>query len=148
MKCPFCGHLDDKVVDSRSRRNGMAIKRRRECLECKSRFTTYEYIEEMPVMVRKKDGRTEQFDRNKLKRGILLSLVKRQISLETIEAVVREIEEKIFRIGKHDIDSREIGDLLMARLRELDEVAYIRFASVYRRFEDLGEFRRELEKCQ
>lgn len=144
MKCPFCNHLEDKVVDSRSKRGGQAIRRRRECLECGARYTTYEYIEENPLMVRKLDGRTEPFDRAKLKRGIMLAVVKRQISSQMVDDLVAEVEERCHERGQ-DIATEEIGSIIMEKLRNLDEVAYIRFASVYRRFQDLGAFRRELE---
>ncbi|MCF7809653.1 transcriptional regulator NrdR [bacterium] len=146
MKCPFCGHLEDKVVDSRSKREGAATRRRRECLNCGERYTTYEYIESTPLVVLKGDGRSEAFDRGKLKAGIVIALAKRPVSPEAIDHLVTEIEEQFFEAGKQQVSSKEIGELVMEKLKGLDEVAYIRFASVYRRFEDIGEFRRVLEK--
>ncbi len=148
MKCPYCGNDEVKVVDSRSKQNGMAIRRRRQCDGCGRRFTTYEYVEEDRVRVRKRDGRTEDFDRAKLKRGLRLALVKRPFDEETIESLTSEIEDACAALGQPVVDSERIGELVMDRLRVLDEVAYIRFASVYRRFQDLGAFRRELEKCR
>lgn len=146
MKCPFCGHQEDRVVDSRAKREGAAIRRRRECLNCGERYTTYEYIEGTPLAVLKADGRSESFDRGKLQSGIVIALAKRPVSLEAIEELVTEIEEQCHASGQQQISSKEIGEMVMERLKKLDEVAYIRFASVYRRFEDIGEFRRELEK--
>ena len=145
MKCPFCDHPEDKVLDSRMIKDGAAIRRRRECLECARRFTTYEYIE-IPLMVLKHDARREQFDRGKLKRGIVTALAKRPVSAEAIDRLVAEVEEHCNESGKQEISSSEIGRIVMEKLRLLDEVAYIRFASVYRRFHDVGEFRRELEQ--
>ncbi|MBT3232002.1 MAG: transcriptional repressor NrdR [Calditrichaeota bacterium] len=146
MKCPFCGHLEDKVVDSRSKQNGLAIRRRRECLGCNERFTTYEYIERAPLMVKKGDRRTEEFDREKLKSGIMLATVKRNVSSEAIDNIINEVVEKCHELGKQDISTSEIGEMVMNKLRQLDEVAYIRFASVYREFQDLGAFKREIDK--
>ncbi|NQU05093.1 MAG: transcriptional repressor NrdR [Calditrichaeota bacterium] len=146
MKCPFCGHQEDKVVDSRSKKEGAAIRRRRECLNCGERYTTYEYIEATPLVVLKGDGRSEAFDRGKLKAGIVIALAKRPVSPEIIDGTVSEIEEKCYETGKQQVSSKEIGEIVMEKLKALDEVAYIRFASVYRRFEDIGEFRRVLEK--
>jgi len=145
MKCPYCAHLEDKVVDSRSKRGGLATRRRRECLDCGERFTTYEYIEESPLMLTKSDGRIEPYDRSKLKRGISLAVVKRSISTENVVKMINEIEEKCHELGKQEISSADLGAMVMARLKELDEVAYIRFASVYRQFKDIGEFRKELD---
>ncbi len=145
MNCPYCGYPDDKVVDSRSVKDGAATRRRRECLSCGKRFTTYEYIEVSPLMVVKRDGRREPFDRAKLKRGILIACAKRTIDSQTIEKMIREIEEQFFDKGAEEISSLEIGSVVMAKLKAIDEVAYIRFASVYRRFQDIGEFRREIE---
>ncbi len=146
MKCPYCEHLEDKVVDSRSKRGGLATRRRRECLGCGARFTTYEYIEESPLMLTKSDGRTEPYDRSKLKRGISLAVVKRSISTENVEKLINEIEESCHELGQQEIASSELGAMVMNRLKDLDEVAYIRFASVYRQFKDIGEFREELDK--
>ena len=145
MKCPFCNYLEDKVVDSRSKRGGMAIRRRRECLGCGSRFTTYEYVEETSLMVRKQDGRIEAFDRAKLKRGINLALVKRHVSAEQVETVVNEIEDICHEKDAQEVQTSFIGEIVMNKLRQLDDVAYIRFASVYRKFQDLGAFKRELD---
>ncbi len=146
MKCPFCGHEEDKVVDSRSTREGAAIRRRRECISCSQRFTTYEYVEDAPLMVVKRDGRSESFDRAKLQRGVSTSLAKRPISAPEINRLVSEVDEQCHGLGRHEIKALEIGEMVMSRLRELDKVAYIRFASVYRRFEDAGEFRKELDR--
>jgi len=142
MKCPFCGHLEDKVVDSRSKKEGRAIRRRRECLGCGARYTTYEHVEEL---VRKQDSSVEPFDRGKLKRGIMLATVKRPVSPEAIDELVNAIELQCHESGKQEYSSTDIGTMVMDRLRQLDEVAYIRFASVYRRFQDVGAFRRELD---
>ncbi len=146
MKCPFCGHLEDKVVDSRAKREGAAIRRRRECLRCGGRFTTYEYVEITPLVVLKNDGRNEPFDRGKLKQGINIAFTKRPVSTEVIESLVTDIEEKCYGLGRQQVTSEEIGEMVMEKLKGVDEVAYIRFASVYRRFEDAGEFRRELDR--
>jgi len=146
MKCPFCGNKSDKVVDSREKSDGIEIRRRRECLNCNSRFTTYEYIADTPIMVLKRDNKPEPFNRDKLKRGIDLAVVKRPIDAKTVDDILNEIEDKCKNSGLSEITSLYIGELIMNRLRDLDEIAYIRFASVYRRFKDLGEFRRELEK--
>jgi len=146
MKCPFCGHLEDKVVDSRSKREGSAIRRRRECLKCGGRYTTYEYVEVTPLVVLKIDGRNEPFDRNKLKRGIAIAFTKRPVAPEVIDSMVTSVEEKCYELGKQQVTSKEIGEFVMEQLKRIDQVAYIRFASVYRRFEDAGEFRKELEK--
>ena len=145
MNCPFCAHPDDKVVDSRPVREGSAIRRRRECLNCKRRFTTYEYVE-LALKVRKGDGRREDFSREKLRRGVELAVVKRPVSGEQVERLVAEVEEACQKLGGGEVNAEQIGELVMARLRELDEIAYIRFASVYRRFQDVGEFKQELDK--
>jgi len=145
MNCPYCGHPDDKVVDSRALKDGAATRRRRECLACGKRFTTYEYIEGAPLMVVKQDGRREPFDRAKLKGGIVIACAKRLVASETIEQMVREIEEQCYEKEAVEMSSAEIGAMVMTRLKAVDEVAYIRFASVYRRFQDAGEFRREVE---
>lgn len=144
MKCPFCGYSEDKVVDSRSIRESAATRRRRECLQCGRRFTTYEYIE-TPLTVRKKDGRREPFDRGKLKRGLEIALTKRPIAAERVDQIVAEIEEECQKLELPEIAGSAIGEIVMRKLRQIDEVAYIRFASVYRRFEDVGEFRKELD---
>ncbi len=140
MKCPFCGHPDDKVVDSRTIREGELIRRRRECLECTKRFTTYERIEEIPLMVAKKDGRREPFDRSKIVIGVLKACEKRPVGIEQIEDLVDRIEKSINSSLDKEVSSEAIGSMVMEELRELDEVAYVRFASVYRQFKDIDEF--------
>jgi len=144
MECPYCHHIETKVTDSRDT-GTLSIRRRRECLKCNKRFTTYEYIELTPIYVKKKDGRLEKFDRDKIKKGIMKALEKRPIDSETIEEIVISIEEKIRRIGKEEIESKEIGEYVMDKLKEVDHVAYIRFASVYRSFTDLSSFEKEVK---
>lgn len=146
MKCPYCGHIDLKVVDSRDSETGEAIRRRRECLRCSKRFTTYERIEAVPLYVIKKDGRREDFDRQKLFNGLMKATTKREISPSAIERIVDDIEAELRTKGKVEIPSREVGELVMDKLRALDEVAYIRFASVYRSFMDLQEVRTEIDQ--
>jgi transcriptional repressor NrdR len=145
MKCPSCGHLKDKVVDSREDQHGTRTRRRRECLTCRRRFTTYEYKEEVPLMVVKKDGRREQFDRNKVLAGVVKACEKRPISMQKIEEVIESVEREIQRRFDREISSREIGELLVRRLSQLDDVAYVRFASVYRQFKDISQFMDELK---
>ncbi len=145
MKCPSCSHPEDKVTDSREIKEGAGVRRRRECLACGYRFTTYEYVEAEPLMVLKKDGRREPFDREKLRRGIVMACAKRAISADAIVQLAIEIEDRCHEFGAREVPAEKIGEIVMARLRPLDEVAYIRFASVYRRFQDAGEFRKELE---
>jgi len=147
MKCPHCGSLDDKVIDSRSLANGEAIRRRRECLSCNLRFTSYERIEEKPLMVVKRDGRREPFERSKIERGLIRSLEKRPISQMSIENFINEIEDEAAQLAKtsNEISSEAIGSMVLRRLYDLDKVAYIRFASVYRKYETAGEFIREIE---
>jgi transcriptional repressor NrdR len=145
MRCPFCNHLEGKVVDSRSSKEGDAIRRRRECLKCGRRFTTYERIEEIAQMVIKKDGRRETFDRWKIKSGILKACEKRPVSLEQVDALIDDVERTLFNTSEHEVSTDEIGRTVMERLRKLDEVAYVRFASVYRQFKDLNEFMNELK---
>ena len=140
MRCPFCSHLDDKVVDSRTIKEGELIRRRRECLACGRRFTTYERIEEIPLMVVKKDGRREPFDRAKIVIGMLKACEKRPVSVEHLESVVDRIETKISSSLAKEVNSEQLGQMVMDSLRELDEVAYVRFASVYRSFKDIDEF--------
>jgi len=140
MKCPFCAHPDDKVVDSRTIKDGELIRRRRECLSCTKRFTTYERIEEIPLMVAKKDGRREPFDRSKIVIGILKACEKRPVSIEQIEDLVDRIEKSINSSMEKEVSSEKIGAMVMDELRNLDEVAYVRFASVYRQFRDIDEF--------
>ncbi len=144
MKCPSCGHLEDKVIDSRSARDGQAIRRRRECLKCKRRFTTYETLETTPLLVIKKDGRREPFSRDKILNGILRACEKRPIPAERIHAIVDAIENDLIRQGVDEVQSSVVGERVMEELHRLDEVAYVRFASVYRHFKDLNEFLEEL----
>lgn len=146
MKCPFCGNFEDKVVDSREAQEGDAIRRRRECLKCGSRFTTYEQVEIAPVMVIKKDGRRETFDRKKVFNGILKACEKRPVSTEKIEEIVDAIERTLRKEFDKELSSQQIGELVMKRLHELDEVAYVRFASVYRQFKDVSQFMKELNQ--
>jgi transcriptional repressor NrdR len=145
MKCNYCGHKEDKVVDSRATAEGAAIRRRRECLKCGKRFTTYEYIEEISLMVVKKDGRREPFDRKKILAGIIKACEKRPVSLEKMEEIVTQVEHSIQKKSDREISTTRIGELVMERLKKLDDVAYVRFASVYRQFKDLGQFMSELE---
>ena len=145
MKCPFCALNRDKVVDTRSAREGKAIRRRRECLDCKRRYTTYEYIESVVLTVVKKDNRREPFDRQKLMAGITTACKKRPVSLEQIETVVEEIETELQNLSQIEINSREIGERVMRKLHDVDDVAYVRFASVYRQFKDIGQFMEELK---
>ena len=146
MKCPYCEHLDSKVIDSRPTDEGQAIRRRRECIECGKRFTTYERIEEIPKIVVKRDGNREVYNRNKLFNGILKSCEKRPISISTIEKIVDEIEKTLYNSMEKEITSVEIGEMVMNKLKDIDEVAYVRFASVYRRFKDSNSFMKELKK--
>ncbi len=145
MKCPFCAHIDDKVIDSRVARTGDMIRRRRECLRCGRRFTTYERIDEIPYMVIKKDGRRERFDRQKILQGLLKSCEKRPVATPKLEALVDEIERVVQEASEREINTTEIGELLMHRLKKLDKVAYVRFASVYMDFKDVKEFMSELK---
>ena len=146
MKCPFCNHPSSKVVDSRPARNGRAIRRRRECLNCLERFTTYEQIEEFQPMVVKKDGRREPFERRKIIDGILKACEKRPISINEIEQFVDELEREIQEKGVPEIQTRIIGEKVMDKLRQWDDVAYVRFASVYKQFKDLKEFMDQLKE--
>ena len=145
MKCPFCDDLEDKVVDSRMAKEGEMIRRRRECLSCKRRYTTYERIEESLPMVVKKDGRREPFDRTKILSGLKKACEKRPISVATIEAVTDRIEKRIQEMGETEIPSREVGEQIMKELHNLDQVAYVRFAYVYREFKDIDQFMDELK---
>jgi transcriptional repressor NrdR len=144
MKCPRCGFEEDKVVDSRTTKEGEAIRRRRECLQCAFRFTTYEYIERAPMMVVKRDGRREQYSREKLLSGLLKACEKRPVSREQLEKIVDEIESVIFGKFKNEVKSTELGNLVIDRLQGLDEIAYVRFASVYRQFKDINQFMSEV----
>ena len=147
MRCPHCGSLDDKVIDSRSLANGEAIRRRRECVSCGLRFTSYERIEEKPLMVVKRDGRREPFERSKIERGLFRALEKRPISQLSIENFINEIEDGVAQLAKasNELSSEAIGNMVLRRLYELDKVAYIRFASVYRKYETANEFLKEIE---
>ena len=145
MKCPFCGHLGDKVVDSRESKEGEVIRRRRECLECGRRFTSYERIDEIPYMVIKKDGSRERFERQKLVSGLLKACEKRPVSMSSIEKVADRVEGALQDKPEKEISTEEIGAFVMNELRRLDKVAYVRFASVYRHFRDIGEFMSELK---
>jgi transcriptional repressor NrdR len=145
MKCPFCGTIEDKVVDSRIATEGDSIRRRRECLKCQRRFTTYEHVEKTTLMVIKKDGRREPFDRNKILSGFLRACEKRPISMETVEAVVDSIERTLQKNYDKEVVSSSIGELVMKHLHDIDEVAYVRFASVYRQFKDINQFLGELK---
>jgi transcriptional repressor NrdR len=146
MRCPFCGHEEDKVVDSRSSKDGKAIRRRRECLKCSERFTTYEYVENVSLTIIKNDQRREPYDRQKLMQGLVAACKKRPISMKKIESIVDKIEEQLEQLGKMEVPSTEIGKMVMLQLYELDEVAYIRFASVYRKFKDVSEFVLEVKE--
>jgi len=145
VKCPFCDTLEDKVVDSRMAREGGVIRRRRECLSCKRRYTTYERVEESLPVVVKKDGRRESFDRTKILSGLKKACEKRPISTSTIEALTERIEKRIQEMGDTEIQSRTIGEEVMKELHQLDQVAYVRFASVYREFKDIDQFMDELK---
>ncbi|MGH7232158.1 MAG: transcriptional regulator NrdR [Nitrospiraceae bacterium] len=145
MKCPFCDDVEDKVVDSRMAKEGQVIRRRRECLACKRRYTTYERVEESLPMVAKKDGRREPFDRQKILSGLTKACEKRPISVSTIEAVTDRIEKRIQEMGETEILSRTVGEEVMKELHQLDQVAYVRFASVYREFKDIEQFMDELK---
>ena len=144
MKCPFCGHLEDKVVDSRESKEGEVIRRRRQCLDCGRRFTSYERMDEIPYMVVKKDGSRERFERQKVIAGMLKACEKRPVSVTTLEQVADRIEVTLQDRPEKEIGAEEIGSFLMEELRSLDKVAYVRFASVYRHFRDIGEFMTEL----
>jgi transcriptional repressor NrdR len=145
MRCSYCGFLESKVIDSRESKKGISIRRRRECLSCHRRFTTYEKVEEIPYMVVKKDGTRQPFDAQKLLRGMMKACEKRPIQISQLEEIAEEIESLLQERPDKEIGVAEIGQLVMDRLRELDKVAYVRFASVYREFGDVAEFRRELE---
>jgi len=145
MRCPFCGHLKSRVIDSRDSKKGLSIRRRRECLTCKRRYTTYEKIEEIPYMVVKKDGRRQPFDSQKLLRGLLKACEKRPVPVRKLEEIVEEIETKLQEKPDKEMNAAEIGQFVMGKLKELDKVAYVRFASVYREFRDVLEFKKELE---
>ncbi|MFC1807682.1 transcriptional regulator NrdR [Candidatus Omnitrophota bacterium] len=145
MKCPYCGHSEDKVVDSRSSSENDSIRRRRECIKCQRRFTTYEYIEEMPLMVIKKNGQRQPYDRHKLQSGVLKACEKRPVSVSSIEQLVDNVERNLQKKNDKEIKSSQIGEMIMKKLQAVDEVAYVRFASVYREFKDVTEFMKELK---
>lgn len=146
MKCIYCDNLESKVVDSRPVEDGSVIRRRRECLNCGKRFTTYEKVENLPVFVIKKDGKRENFDIEKIKKGILRATEKREVSFEEIESLINQIERDIYNISQNEITSHEIGEIVMSGLKGLDDVSYVRFASVYRQFKDINTFKEELNK--
>ena len=146
MKCPFCGFSESKVIDSRPAEDGEKIRRRRECLQCTRRFTTYEIIESVPIMVIKKDKSREVFDRNKLLNGLLRACEKRPVSVERLDGVVAEIEAELQNSLEREVPSFKIGELVMQKLKDVDEVAYVRFASVYRQFGDINSFMQELKE--
>ncbi len=146
MKCPYCLYYESKVVDSRPTEEGQAIRRRRECIRCSKRFTTYEKIEEIPLIVVKKDGNRQSYDRNKLLNGIIKSCEKRPVSVSVIDKMVDEIEKKLYNSLEREVTSVEIGEMIMNKLKDIDEVSYVRFASVYRQFKDLNSFMDELKK--
>ncbi|MCE5229308.1 transcriptional regulator NrdR [bacterium] len=144
MKCPFCGRLNNKVINSRLTPDETSIRRRRECIDCGSRFTTYEYVERTPVLVVKRDGRRQPFDRQKLIGGLMRACEKRPVTLEQIDALVSEVDKELQNAMEPEVSSLRIGEMVLARLRGLDEVAYVRFASVYRQFRDVSEFSEEI----
>ena len=146
MKCPFCGDDNTRVIDSRPADDNEAIRRRRQCDECGKRFTTYEKVETIPLIVIKKDKNRETYDRSKIESGVVRSCHKRPVSVDQIEACVDEIENKIFNLGVREIESEKIGEIVMVQIRDLDQVAYVRFASVYRQFKDADTFMSELKK--
>ncbi|MBQ4145693.1 MAG: transcriptional repressor NrdR [Clostridia bacterium] len=148
MRCFYCGNLESKVVDSRSAEDGTAIRRRRECLNCGKRFTTYEKIESVPIIVIKRDGSRQSFDRDKLQRGILSSCASRPVPLQVIDNLLDEIEAEIHNSLAREVSSEKIGEMVMERLRDIDEVSYVRFASVYKKFKDIETFRKELQKLE
>jgi transcriptional repressor NrdR len=148
MKCPFCGHLEDRVLDSRTSREGFSVKRRRECVGCSRRFTTYEQIEELQVVVVKKDGRREPFDRAKIMRGMQLACLKRPVSADTLAQIADGIERAIYDLGQREVPSALIGERVVEAMRGLDPVAYVRFASVYRDFQDATEFKEIVDRLR
>ena len=145
MKCPYCGHHEDKVVDSRASSDGSSIRRRRECLKCGKRFTTYEQVEEQPLMVIKKDGRRERFDRHKALAGLVKACEKRPVSMEALEGLLDDLERELSQTFEREVPSREVGERVMKKLHSIDPVAYVRFASVYREFKDVEQFMQELK---
>ncbi|MFY9113740.1 MAG: transcriptional regulator NrdR [Dethiobacteria bacterium] len=146
MKCPFCGELESRVADSRMIEEGTAIKRRRECTACEKRFNTMEKVEENPIMVIKRDGRREVFDGNKILTGLLRASEKRNVPLGVLQGLVEELEQELRVTYTHEVDADQIGDILLNKLRKIDEVTYVRFASVFHQFQDIDTFKKELEK--
>lgn len=146
MKCPFCGEVNNKVIDSRLSKDSAAIRRRRECIDCTRRFTTYEHIEETPIMIIKKDGRREVFSRDKVRLGMQRACQKRNISVNVIEEFIEDLERDLREIGEKELPSSIVGERIMTKLHEIDDVAYVRFASVYREFKDVNDFVSELKK--
>ena len=146
MKCPFCGSDTDKVIDSRSSKNGESIRRRRECQKCTQRFTTYEYIEDVSLVVIKNNGTREPFDRKKLLKGVTISCAKRPIPSDKLDELVDEVKSELEAQGDREVSSHDIGEIVIEHLKELDDIAYVRFASVYRKFSDKTEFLEELKK--
>ena len=146
MKCPFCGHSESKVIDSRPAEEGASIRRRRECLACSKRFTTYETVESLPMVVVKKDGSRQNFDKQKILTGLQHSCVNRPVPIAELERITNEIEQAVMNSMEREISTNDIGEMVMERLKPLDEVSYIRFASVYRQFKDVNSFMRELTK--
>ncbi|KPU28310.1 NrdR family transcriptional regulator [Caloranaerobacter sp. TR13] len=146
MKCPYCSYFETKVVDTRPTDEGQAIRRRRECVKCNNRFTTYEKVEEIPLIVVKKDGTRQEYSRDKILNGIIRACEKRPVSLKTMENIVDEIEKNLYNTLKREISTEYIGEMVMNKLRDIDEVAYVRFASVYRQFRDINTFMDELKK--
>ena len=146
MKCPFCGDLDSKVIDSRHSDDGLSIRRRRECLGCQRRFTTYESVEVLPIIVVKRDGSRQAFDRNKILNSMVRAFDKRKVEISQLERIATEIEQALQNTLEREVITDRIGEMVMARIKPLDEVAYIRFASVYRRFQDVGSFIHEINQ--
>lgn len=146
MKCPYCGYAESKVIDSRPAEEGSTIRRRRECLACSKRFTTYEIIERMPLVVVKRDGSRQSFDKVKIINGLVRACEKRPVALEQLETIAKEIETELQSALEREISTAEIGEMVMLRLKDIDEVAYVRFASVYRQFKDINTFMDELTK--
>ena len=146
MKCPYCGDQDSKVVDSRRSEDGLSIRRRRECMQCQRRFTTFEIVESLPIIVVKRDGSHQNFDRNKVLNSMIRAFDKRKVNVEDLDRITTEIEQTIQNSLEREISTDQIGEMVMERLKPIDEVAYIRFASVYRRFQDVNSFMREITK--
>ena len=146
MFCLFCKHTDTEVIETRLSEDGKAVRRRRQCPKCQKRFTTYEKIEELPILVIKRDGRRERFERDKLRNGIIRAVGKTTVSADQVEQILNEIEQEVTQLEKAEVESRAIGNLVAKRLKKLDKVAYIRFASVFRRFVDLDDFEKEIKK--